>query len=215
MDSHENARTTRLGRLLMVERLRAGWTVDEAAAAAGVRPDTVRKWRDRFAADGEAGLRDRSSRPHRSPRRLSPEREAEIAALRRERLSSPAIARRLGLPVSTVGVALRRLGLGRFSALEPRPEVIRYERENPGELIHLDIRGSAASTGSATASPATAAARATGAAPAGSASTSPSMTPRGSPTPPCCPTNARKAPSATSTTPSLGSRPTASPPSGS
>ena len=139
MDVHSNARTTPHGRLLMVERLREGWSVAAVAAAAGVDPKTVRKWRDRFAAAGEAGLRDRSSRPRRSPRRLDGAAADAIEALRRERLSGPAIARRLGRPVSTVGVVLRRRGAGRLPPREPRPPVVRYERERPGELIHLDI----------------------------------------------------------------------------
>ena len=88
------------------------------SVALGTTPRTVRRWRDRFAAEGgEAGLRDRSSRPHRSPARLSAAAEAEIASLRRRRRSGPAIARQLGRQVSTVGVALRRLGLGRLAAL--------------------------------------------------------------------------------------------------
>ena len=140
MDSHENARTTPHSRMLIVERLASGWTAAAVALALGTSPRTVRKWRDRFAAEGEAGLRDRSSRPHHSPSRLSPSAEAEIAALRRQRLSSPAIARQLGRPVSTVGHALRRLGLGPLAALDPPREVIRYEREHPGELIHIDIK---------------------------------------------------------------------------
>jgi len=140
MDSHENARTMPWGRMLMVERLAAGWSVAEVAAAAGVTTKTVRKWRERFAAEGEPGLRDRSSRPHLSPARLPAAAEAEIEALRRQRRSGPAIAHQLGRPVSTVGVALRRLGLGRLAALDPPRQVIRYERERPGELIHLDTK---------------------------------------------------------------------------
>lgn len=140
MDSHDNARSTPRGRLLMVERLQAGWATGEVAAAAGVTAKTVRKWRDRFVAEGEAGLRDRSSRPHRSPTRLPAPVEARIEALRRQRRTGPAIARQLGHPVSTVGVVLRRIGLGQLRALDPRPDVIRYEREHPGELIHLDIK---------------------------------------------------------------------------
>jgi transposase InsO family protein len=106
----------------------------------GTTARTVRKWRDRFAAEGEAGLRDRSCRPHRSPGRLDAALEAEIAALRRQRLSGPTIARQLALPVSTVGLVLRRLGLGRLTALDPPRQVIRYERERPGELIHIDTK---------------------------------------------------------------------------
>jgi transposase InsO family protein len=140
MDIHDNARTTRHSRMLMVQRLAGGWTVAAVAAAQGVSPKTVRKWRDRHAAEGETGLADRSSRPHRSPRRLAAPIETEIVALRHERLSSPAIARRLGRPVSTIGAVLRRHRLGRLSALTPRPPVIRYERDTPGELIHIDIK---------------------------------------------------------------------------
>jgi transposase InsO family protein len=140
MDIHKNARTTQLSRMLIVERLAQGWSVASVATAQGVTAKTVRKWRDRHAAEGVAGLADRTSRPHRSPTRLSGEIESEIDHLRRQRLSGPAIARRLKRPVSTVGVALRRLRLGRLSALDPPPKIIRYEREKPGELIHIDIK---------------------------------------------------------------------------
>jgi transposase InsO family protein len=140
MDVHENARTTRHSRMLMVQRLASGWSIAAVAAAQGVTSRTVRKWRDRFAGEGEAGLTDRSSRPHRSPTRTAEATTSAIEALRRQRLTGPAIARRLGLPLSTVGVVLRRLSLGRLAALEPRPPVIRYERERPGELIHIDIK---------------------------------------------------------------------------
>jgi transposase InsO family protein len=140
MDAHENARTTPHSRMLIVERLTAGWTVAAVATALGTSARTVRKRRDRFAAEGQPGLRDRSSRPHRSPARLSAATQAEIAALRRQRLSGPAIARQLGRPVSSVGITLRRLGLGRLAALDPPRQVIRYERERPGELIHIDTK---------------------------------------------------------------------------
>jgi transposase InsO family protein len=140
MDSHENARTTLHSRRLIVERLSAGQKVNTVAAALGITPKTIRKWRDRYAAEGEAGLRGRSSRPHHSPTRLPADQHATVEALRRQRLSGPAIARQLGLPVSTVGAALRRLGLSRLTALDPRPPVLRYEREHPGELIHIDIK---------------------------------------------------------------------------
>ena len=140
MDVHKNARTTPRSRMLMVERRRAGWKVGALAAAHGVDASTVRKWCKRYAREGLAGLQDRSSRPHRSPARLEAAAEAEIAALRRQRLSGPVIARRLGRPVSTVGSVLRRCGLARLRDLEPRPPVIRYERQRPGELIHIDTK---------------------------------------------------------------------------
>lgn len=140
MDVHENARTTRHSRMLIVQRVASGWTLAAVAEAQGVTIRTIRKWRDRFAEEGEAGLADRSSRPHRSPTRLAGHEEGEIEKLRRQRLTGPAIARRLGRPLSTVGVVLRRRGLGRLAALDPRPPVIRYQREQPGELIHFDIK---------------------------------------------------------------------------
>ena len=138
MDVHQNAKNTPHGRRLMVERLAEGWSVARVAAAAGVTPKTVRKWRARHALEGEAGLADRSSRPHHSPTRLGEAAQAEILALRRQRLSGPAIARRLGRPVATVGLVLRRHRLSRLQALDPKPEIVRYQRARPGELIHLD-----------------------------------------------------------------------------
>ena len=86
-----------------------------------------------------AALNDRSSASARQ-RRLPPEQVAAIAALRRQRLTSPAIARRLGLPLSTVGRVLRRLGRGRLKSLDPPIPVVRYQRERPGELIHIDTK---------------------------------------------------------------------------
>jgi len=140
MDAHQNAKNTPRGRRSMIQRLAEGWTILAVAAAFDVDPKTVRKWRDRHAALGEAGLLDRSSRPHRSPTRLGEATEAEILALRRRRLSGPVISRQLGRPVSTVGLVLRRRGLGRLNALDPQPRPIRYQRERPGELLHLDIK---------------------------------------------------------------------------
>jgi transposase-like protein len=199
MDIHKNARTTRHSRMLMVQRLASGWTPTAVAQAQGVTARTVRKWRDRFAATGEAGLADRSSRPHRSPTRLGAPAEEAIEALRRQRMTGPAIARRLGRPLSTIGVVLRRRGLGRLRVLEPRPPILRYERERPGELLHIDIKKLGASTELAIASPASAQARAPGAqsgvAWAGSLSMSRSTMPAGSPTPSSCLTSASKAPS--------------------
>jgi transposase InsO family protein len=140
MDVHDNARTTRHSRMLMVRRLAGGWSVAAVAQAQGVTPKTVRKWRDRHASEGAAGLMDRSSRPHRSPHKLADKQIGEIVALRRQRLTAPAIAQRLHRPVSTIGLVLRRAGLGRLGALDPKPAIIRYQREKPGELIHIDIK---------------------------------------------------------------------------
>ena len=140
MDIHKNARTTPHSRMLIVQRLASGWTVAAVAEAHGITPKTVRKWRDRYAAEGASGLSDRSSRPNRSPARLDGQAAAEVVSLRHQRLTGPAIARRLGRPVSTIGVVLRRHRLGRLRALVPRVPVIRYERERPGELIHIDTK---------------------------------------------------------------------------
>jgi transposase-like protein len=111
MDIHKKARTTPLSRMLMVKRLAEGLPIAAVAAAQGVTPKTVRKWRDRHAAEGAAGLADSGSKPHDSPTPLASAVEDEIEQLCRQGLSGPAIARRLRRPVSTVGVALRR-GLG-------------------------------------------------------------------------------------------------------
>jgi transposase InsO family protein len=140
MDVHQNAKTTPRGRLLMIRRLAEGWTVAAVAAAAGVTAKTVVKWRDRHAKEGAAGLADRSSRPHHSPTRLAAADEDEILNLRRQRLSGPAIARKLGRPVATIGMVLRRHQLGRLGALDPKPEPVRYQRDRPGELVHLDTK---------------------------------------------------------------------------
>ena len=141
MNVHKNARLTPRGRALMVSRiLDEGWSVAASAAAAGVSERTAHKWLGRRRRGPSEDFMDRSSAPRRCPRRVSPPRLAEIERLRRLRLSGPAIARELATPRSTVGAILRRLGLGKLTALEPREPVVRYERERPGELIHLDIK---------------------------------------------------------------------------
>jgi transposase InsO family protein len=124
-----------------VERVtRDGWTAPEAAAAFGVSDRTVRKWLARFRAEGRAGLADRSTRPTRSPRRTARALERRIATWRARRETTARIAAALGLPRSTVGDVLRRLGLGRLPPVEPRPPVVRYERATPGELLHVDTK---------------------------------------------------------------------------
>jgi len=140
MNMHKNARLTPAGRALLARRVLSGWTVTSAAQAAGVSTRTGHKWLGRHRLGGERRHYDRSSAPRRCPRMTSAERTAEIEALRRQRISGPQIARTLGMARSTVGLVLRRLGLGRLSVLDPKPEVVRYERAAPGELIHLDIK---------------------------------------------------------------------------
>jgi transposase InsO family protein len=140
MNVHKNARLTPAGRALLARRVSNGWTAKAAADAAGVSLRTARKWIGRHRRGGERRHHDRSSAPRRCPRRVVQPRVVQIEQLRRERMTGPAIARALGMARSTVGAILRRLGLGKLSSLEPRPEVVRYERSRPGEMIHLDIK---------------------------------------------------------------------------
>ena len=140
MNVHKNARLTPLGRAVMVSRIEDGWPVRRAAEASGVSIRTAYRWLYRHRRGGERRLHDRSSAPRRCPRRTPQPQIMRIEQLRRERMTGPAIARSLGMARSTVGLVLRRLGLGKLKHLEPKPPVIRYERERPGEMIHLDIK---------------------------------------------------------------------------
>lgn len=139
MNVHKNARLTPAGRVLLVERIESGWTVGEAAAASGVSVRTAYEWLGRYRA-GDRQLADRSSAPHRCSHQLTAGQIAAVEQLRRQRQTGPMIARALDMARSTVSLVLRRLGLNRLALLEPRPPVIRYERERPGELIHIDIK---------------------------------------------------------------------------
>jgi transposase InsO family protein len=140
MDMHKNARLTPLGRERMVKMVLSGQTPQAVSAAVGVCPRTVRKWLERYEREGEAGLQDRSSRPHRLYRPTEQTRVERIEALRRQRLPGKTIAIEVGVSAATVSRVLRRLGLNRLSALEPAQPIRRYERERPGELIHIDIK---------------------------------------------------------------------------
>mgnify|MGYP000041119470 CR=1 FL=1 len=140
MNIHKNARMTVHGRALLIERIAAGWRVADAAGSAGVSERTAYKWLGRYRAGGAAALNDRKPTPGRCPHTTPAGTVARIEQLRRQRLSGPAIARQLAMPASTVGAVLRRLGLGRVAALDPKPPAVRYERERPGELIHIDIK---------------------------------------------------------------------------
>jgi transposase InsO family protein len=141
MDLHQNARSCPAGRELMVRRvLEEGWAVSETAHAAGVSTRAVYRWLGRWREEGLAGLQDRSSRPHRSPGRTGDQVGDQIRELRAQRLSGAEIAGRLGLPRSTVARWLHRWGLGRLRQLAPPEPVRRYQKEHPGELLHLDIK---------------------------------------------------------------------------
>lgn len=141
MNVHKNAKLTPAGRAELVKRvLIEKQTVREVSGAMGVSERTVRKWVSRHRAEGVSGLVDRSSRPHRSPRRLAEKLVKRIEQLRRRKYTGLRIAEELELAVSTVSLWLRRLGMGRLRSLEPKPVVVRYEKKRPGELLHLDTK---------------------------------------------------------------------------
>lgn len=140
---HPRAKLTMAGRRLLVDRVRGlGWPVAVAAEAQGVSRATAHKWLRRFDAEGEAGLADRCSRPRRSPGRLSPDREAAILARRVATLEGPhRIAWALGESHATVHRVLVRNGMPRLCDLDRATgTVVRYERDRPGELVHVDVK---------------------------------------------------------------------------
>ena len=132
MNVHENARLPPpVGRALMVDRIERGWSLAQAAGAFGVSRRTAGKGLQRHRRGGERKLRDRSSAPRRCPCRIPAGMIDQIQALRRRRMTGPAIARTLGLARSAVGLIPRRLGLGKLSALEPKAPIVPYERAMP------------------------------------------------------------------------------------
>src|SRR5262245_66503093 len=140
MNLHANHRTCPSSRLLMCRRvLEQGWSRQQAAAAAGCSVRTAAKWLARYRA-GDRQLLGRSSRLRCSPTRLPQQRVRAIEALRRLRMTASEIAEVLGLPLSTVSVWLKRIGLEKRSRLDPPEPPNRYERRHPGELVHVDIK---------------------------------------------------------------------------
>jgi transposase InsO family protein len=142
---HPNAVLTPRGRQRMVDCvLEVGWSIEATAERFQVDAKTVRKWRDRFLAEGPAGLEDRSSRPRRSPNRLPRSCRRQILRLRRKRRwGADHIAHELGVAASTVQNVLRRAGLARLDRGDratDREPVQRYQRERPGELVHVDVK---------------------------------------------------------------------------
>ena len=136
MKLHANARLSLKGRELLVERVEmAGWSLSAAAEAAGISERTARKWLARYRIEGVAGLVDRSSAPSRVANRTDERRVEAIAALRRLRLTGAEIAQALGMAASIVV----RIGMGKLGRLGLEP-VQRYERQRPGELIHIDVK---------------------------------------------------------------------------
>ena len=141
MKLHANARTCPKSRQLLVDRVRLqGWSVMEAAEAAGITDRTARRWLARWRAEGSAGLLDRSSAPKRIPHKTPTDRVSAICRLRQLRLTAAEISERLAMPLSTVSAVLLREGLGKRSRLDPVEPVNRYERSAPGELLHIDIK---------------------------------------------------------------------------
>jgi transposase InsO family protein len=148
--SHRNARTTFQGRLLIVQRHHAGWPQAHIAKAMGISRQCVRKWINRYALEGEDGLHDRSSRPRTCPRRTSPQIEQAIIDLRRrERRGPDWLAAELSVPARTVSRVLARHAMPRLCALDPisgvelrasKTTAVRYERDQPGELVHMDVK---------------------------------------------------------------------------
>ena len=141
MNTHKNARLTYLRRLEMVLDITdSGFSASQAAARHGVSAVTARKWLGRYLAAGAAGLMDKSSRPARSPRTLAPHVAQAIVEVRRRLCLQAQIASAMGVSKATVSRVLRRAGLSRLSDLRPDEPVQRYERERPGELLHIDIK---------------------------------------------------------------------------
>jgi transposase InsO family protein len=148
--SHANARLTVHGRRLIVARYQAGWKQAHIAAAMGVSRKRVKTWLDRYAAEGNPGLETRSSRPHTMPTRTNAEVEQMVLAARAEHRDGPdVLGPKVGVPARTVSRILRRHGVAYLRELDPiTGEVIRsskqtatrYERERPGELVHMDVK---------------------------------------------------------------------------
>jgi transposase InsO family protein len=140
MRLHGNAALSWSGRRLLAERvLVQGWTLTAAAGAAGVSVRCARKWVVRYRLEGEAGLFDRSSAPRRVANRTPAERVAVIVRLRLLRMTAAEIAETLAMPLSTVSVVLRRSGMRRLGRIGLEPP-LRYERQRPGELVHVDVK---------------------------------------------------------------------------
>lgn len=148
--AHANARTTPHGRRLIVARHQQGWPTAHIAAAMGISRACATRWINRYRTEGDAGLLDRSSRPRSCPRRTPIDVETRVIALRRQfARGRDWIAAETGLPARTVSRVLARHHLPPLSALDPmsgelirssKTTAIRYEREHPGDLVHMDVK---------------------------------------------------------------------------
>ncbi len=145
---HPNAPLTPTGRRRMVDCVvHQGWSVTATAERFQVDPKTVRKWRDRYVAEGPAGLEDRSSRPHRSPNRTPRALRRRCIRLRtKRRWGADHIGHEVGLAPSTVQGILNESGLGRLDSGDraDKEKPRRYQRDRPGELVHVDVKKLAA-----------------------------------------------------------------------
>jgi transposase InsO family protein len=141
--AHANARLTHFGRLLLVQRItELGWPPAQAAESLGVSRATAYKWLGRYRAEGRAGLADRPSRPHRCPHALTAAQVRRVLVARRRRRQGPhRLGYHLGMARSTVYGVLRRHHMSRLAHTDRTSGVVvRYERERPGELVHLDVK---------------------------------------------------------------------------
>jgi transposase InsO family protein len=147
--SHANARTTEYARSLAVQRYLAGHKVRDIAGQLGISRTTVYKWIARFHAEGPAGLADRSSRPHRSPRRTPLRVELAVLTARIDQHAGPVqLAAELALPASTIGAVLRRWAMPHLADLDrltgellrTRATDERYEHPRAGDLLHVDVK---------------------------------------------------------------------------
>ena len=141
MNTHKNARLSYARRVELAQRAAVpSANHSQLGREFSVSRQTVRKWLTRYQVEGDAGLWDRSSRPAHSPTRLRRAPRRQIERRRRQRHSSPRIARELQLPLATVVREQRRLGLNRLSRLDPPRPAHRYEWPAAGDLLHLDIK---------------------------------------------------------------------------
>ena len=141
--AHRNARLTHFGRLLLVQRItELGWPPAQAAESLGVSRATAYKWLARYRTQGQAGLADRSSRPRHCPHALPAAQVRRVLAARRRHRHGPhRLAWRLGMARSTIYGVLRRHGMSRLADTDRASGVVvRYQREQPGELVHLDVK---------------------------------------------------------------------------
>ncbi len=142
MDYHKNAPWTAVSRERLARMvIEDGRRVSAAALRFSVSAKTAAKWVGRYRQLGTAGLTDRSSRPHHSPRQTSSSLLERVVVLRRGHMPGHEIARRTGLSPATVSRVLRRARLSRWRDLYPPPPIQRYEHPRPGDLLHLDIKG--------------------------------------------------------------------------